>query len=1017
MMSGKNQASQQPTAMGSMLQASTYGLPVPEILGMTQSPLLVTWANGMRQGGSGKKLKNLKKGITAYEENITFACGVNPLICALQLWSNGAKYPLEFTSQTFSYHAGGAITISDSDFYAVIAVTKTESYSETFNDYGDPNAPRSVSGSWERPFWNQLIAGPDPTDQSGQRYYPYCYRWKPSYGATFYVDAMGDGPFTGTFTVYYAKWTAATSYQSPLTRLRLHWESELGDGDEYDGYSAEQILYPQYAGMGSASLDLGSSGAIPQLLSEILGKFSVYSTGDGDFVDFVEYIFKSGALQAGLDSAVRFGGVQTGVGLFDFPGAVQKTYASRFETHNNALGFDLPNTAGNTLLAFCSTDSATPPVPSDTLGNTWTLLATGPNNDGRGGTFSLYACADCLAGANAVTWANYGFYNGLPVLLELPADTLDVYASSAGANPSVSVTTTNTPGQASILLGFAVSCTPGAANFNPAILGPLSSLLTVTQRLVTTPGTYSLSAAGGSGASLILLALKSSQPPTYANPLPNILDPVTRELTRAQCRANRLWGSLSMNSQQAAREWIQNCLDAANCVAVMSGFSLKLMPRSEVSAAGNGLVYNAPTASGPVADLDVDAGDFVAAKNELPLQFKRPARTDLSTVLQMQHINRSSDYQQIVSQFPDTANIMKYGTRLKDPVVNNAIQDPAIAMALLRVMVRRRNWVECLGATFKLNARWQHLEAMDLVTITWRAMGLVKMPFRLTSADDDDGCLLNCEAEPWYYGMHSPVAQTFDGTTPYSPQVNNAAGSVNAPVIFEPPPRLYGAQNQAQLWIVTSSSNADYLGCQPYISTDGGTSYQTAGDPVVGNGVTGVTTADWPAASDPDTTNDLAVDLTESVGELASYQTADEDNFVYPCYVEGGGSYDIPFELMAYATATLTATSKYTLKATGSGNKLRRGVWGCPAAATGVDHPTGSRFALLPPDGAGIVKLTMDPKWIGKTLYFKFPTFNTFGGAAQSLSDCTAYSYTPTGDSGSVNPAGLAAAGFQVNGA
>ena len=49
----------------------------------------------------------------------------------------------------------------------------------------------------------------------------------------------------------------------------------------------------------------------------------------------------------------------------------------------------------------------------------------------------------------------------------------------------------------------------------------------------------------------------------------------------------------------------------------------------------------------------------------------------------------------------------------------------------------------------------------------------------------------------------------------------------------------------------------------------------------------------------------------------------------------------------------------------------------------------------------------MDPKWIGVTLHFKFPTFNTFGGAAQALSDCTDYTYAPTGDSGSVNPTGV----------
>jgi hypothetical protein len=67
-----------------------------------------------------------------------------------------------------------------------------------------------------------------------------------------------------------------------------------------------------------------------------------------------------------------------------------------------------------------------------------------------------------------------------------------------------------------------------------------------------------------------------------------------------------------------------------------------------------------------------------------------------------------------------------------------------------------------------------------------------------------------------------------------------------------------------------------------------------------------------------------------------------------------------------------------------------------------VDHPLGSRFAFL---GAseGILKVAMDPNWIGKTLYFKFPSFNTFGGGVQSLSDAAPYAYAPVGTGNSAN--------------
>jgi hypothetical protein len=114
---------------------------------------------------------------------------------------------------------------------------------------------------------------------------------------------------------------------------------------------------------------------------------------------------------------------------------------------------------------------------------------------------------------------------------------------------------------------------------------------------------------------------------------------------------------------------------------------------------------------------------------------------------------------------------------------------------------------------------------------------------------------------------------------------------------------------------------------------------------------------------------------------LDSYALIDEDNFVYPCYVQGS---DVPlivkmngvtiaelantafmmngtiiaqsggfgYELMTYATAQLTAASKYTLKATGAGNKLRRAVFNAPDnTGLGIDHPAGQRFAFLWPSG------------------------------------------------------------------
>jgi hypothetical protein len=79
MLSGKAQAAAKPTALGSLLQASTYGATIPVIYGLTLSPLLAIWAANLRQGGSVKKFKQLKKGITACVENIGFLLGHNTI--------------------------------------------------------------------------------------------------------------------------------------------------------------------------------------------------------------------------------------------------------------------------------------------------------------------------------------------------------------------------------------------------------------------------------------------------------------------------------------------------------------------------------------------------------------------------------------------------------------------------------------------------------------------------------------------------------------------------------------------------------------------------------------------------------------------------------------------------------------------------------------------------------------------------------------------------------------------------
>jgi hypothetical protein len=1212
MLSGKTQASVQPYAYGSLLQAATYGATIPIIFGRTQSPLLAFWTANLRQGGSSKKGKAGKKGVTAYCENISFVGGHNPILGALQIWNNGTKAPLNFTTYSATL-SGGSITVPDAHFYAVIGVTITSNYVTTFEDYGASGSDIGA-GVFEIPLWNELFVGPDPTHGSAARNYPYCYRWSPVYGATLYFDA--DALAGSTVTVHYAQLASSIGYQTPLAKNRLHFESVCGDGDEYTGnfqggggpLSAQQIEYPMFAGAGSASIDLGSAGVIPQMQVEWQGKFGVYPDGDADFADMIENVIKSGVAQANIGSSTTpqpsFTRLEHGLSCYRFPGAVQRKVVLSAASQQNVLQYNLSTTEGNFLLVLASNELASSATLSiaDTGSNTWTPIFSGGNC--RQAWYAQAVGGDC-----EVTISGFN-NNGTQVsIFEIAGlDSIDsVVVGSAGAG---SVTTTNTRGWPAYVLGVgfwtaaAAPADPSIAHWNSlldastSMYGGSSQYHLVLERNISAPGDVSL-ALSGSPDDMCLIAFKASNPAANAKPVGDFLDLPSLDLVRRQCRANGLWGSLSMSSQQAASDWLKTLYQAANAAPVYAGFKLFSVPYSEASAAGNGAIYEAPSSAGPVFNLSTENGDFVTSGGEPPIRIKTASRVNEPNVLQMQCLSRSSDYNPSVVQQPDAGSIALYGLRKDDPVQNNAVQDVGIARSLLGIQVRRKQYG---GDTFsfRLPAKWCLLAPMgaggggeglsdmpalprglapgesmiwlaapysitgvggpyfgpiwtggkllylsytqksagvlllsmttggvlvpneisaqysgwtlpswlpsgsvtdmyiegssringgghglgaeqppgtslafgsristlsglqvtgfltntlpgteptsfaiinvlvavyytdsvspgsisrvlsgggsavadSVITITDPQADINQIPVRITKITENEDLTLDCEAEPFIYGMNAPLPLTTDVPAPFTPGTSGSAGSINAPVLFEPTPRLSGNAAQDQLWAVVSSSDPNFGGAQAYISTDGGSSYVPIGDPIVGSAVTGVSTADWPAASDPDTANDLPLNLSESLGVLGSFSAGQRDAFQSPCYIAGGGAFAIPYELFTYNTATLTSANHYTLKATGSGNELRRGVYAAPSPAVGVDHPSGSRFAFLDPDGTGMVKIPVDPAWIGTTIYLKFPTFNTFGAGLQSLSSATAYPYTITGVPGGIGPGG----GFLVNG-
>ena len=190
------------------------------------------------------------------------------------------------------------------------------------------------------------------------------------------------------------------------------------------------------------------------------------------------------------------------------------------------------------------------------------------------------------------------------------------------------------------------------------------------------------------------------------------------------------------------------------------------------------------------------------------------------------------------------------------------------------------------------------------------------------------------------------------------PQTTSTPANVNAPIFIEPVLRL--ANNLTQIWIAVSNADPNYGGCQVFLSTDGGNSYPNITQTLTGSAITGKlygkTGPPPPIRTRPTIWRSILPRATENwTPTRPSTRTISP----IPATSPAAGNTSIPYELMTYAVATLTATSKYTLEATG-GNHLRRGVFYGAPSATGVDHPAGSRFVFLGTQAPGILKLTLD---------------------------------------------------------
>jgi hypothetical protein len=440
------------------------------------------------------------------------------------------------------------------------------------------------------------------------------------------------------------------------------------------------------------------------------------------------------------------------------------------------------------------------------------------------------------------------------------------------------------------------------------------------------------------------------------------------------CRSVGLALSPALNDQEQASSILARWLQLTNTAAVWSGGLLRFIPYGDAAVTGNGITFN-PNVT-PIYNLTDD--DFKVETDEDPLQVSRTDPYQAYNVWRLEIAERDNAYNLTPVEARDQNAIELYGMRIASTVTAHEICDEKIAAVAAQLILQRALYIR---NTYKFRLSWEYclLDPMDLVTVTDQILGLSNAPIRITEIEEDENGFLQVTAEEFPLGAATATLYPVQQVTNNPINRNVAADSVNAPIVFEPPSALVGTT--PQIWIAASGGSAgaadpNWGGANVWLSLDN-TSYSQIG--IIGaparQGVLSATLSSF-SGTNPDTADTLSANLAESGGVLASGTALDAQLGNTLCIIDS--------ELVSYQTATLTSASQYALIT------LYRGLYGTAATS----HASGAPFARL--DGA-VFAYDLPAQYVGKTLYIKLQSFNVFGGGAQDISTCVAYSYTPTG--------------------
>lgn len=422
---------------------------------------------------------------------------------------------------------------------------------------------------------------------------------------------------------------------------------------------------------------------------------------------------------------------------------------------------------------------------------------------------------------------------------------------------------------------------------------------------------------------------------------------------------------IEMAEQKQAADWVNEILQQTNSAAVWAADHLTVIPYGDAAVSGNGRSWT-PDVS-PLYDLTDD--EFLGDP-ERPIEIIRKGDSETYNIRTVEFRDVSNEFNIETVDGSDPASVAMYGPKKsKDTLKAHGIGNSAAAARLGTIDVQRQSLTRN-EYRFTLPWIYDHLLPMDIVTLTDAVSGMNRYPVRLTRVVDTADGEINCVAEDFPAGAGHLALYPRENAAGWNKDYNATPANIATPAFIESD-KVDASRTGLRIGIAVTPLGTEWGGCDIYSSLDG---------------VTYTLMKRWQRGA--------------RYGTLANSISADKNQVANVRLVGAGGTMTtvtqtasdalqtlcvIDEEYLGYSDATLTGTNAYSLK------MATRGALNTDAAT----HAAGKQFVRV--DESIAWSDEIDQSMIGQTLYFKFCSFNQYGGAVQELETAVVYPYTVTG--------------------